>query len=390
MTLCDIKTTRRQPSWLPFGFVPRWRLAAALVVLAVLCGGAPIVEAADGELVIMAVDSSRLPEAQSASGQSAPRPVGEGAEEVAGEIARRGGLLGRPIRVAKEDDRCDAGEAAAIAERAVAQGVHLVIGHVCASGAIRAAEIYAAAGIVMIATGPRHPRLTGTLGRRGIHRLAGRDDRQADSIAALIAAKFPTARAAIVHDRSLQGRGMGEELRRSLTAAQVVPVLVASYTSGIKDHAVLVGELVAAKADLVVFPGQLFEASMILDQADRAGARVATAIGADVLAADDPPARLLGAVDSFLVMLPWPGAGAKEAEATMDATARRLAAVALEAWAAAAEDAGSVAAEAVIAALKGTARSTRIGPMHFDAKGDAVVPAFVPHVWARGRWQSSR
>ena len=393
MTLCDITTTRRQPSRLPFGFVG-WLLSRAFVALvgalAVLCGGPPRADAADANIVIMAVDSSRLPEAEGAGRQSAPRPVGEGVEEIVRDLERRGGLLGRRIRIAHEDDRCDAGEAAAIAARAVAQGAHLVVGHACSSGAIRAAEIYAAAGIVMIATGPRHPRLTGTAGRRGVLRLAGRDDRQADSIAALISTAFPAARAAVVHDRSLQGRGMAEELRRSLAAAQVTPVLVASYTAGIKDHAVLVGELAAAKADLVVFPGQPFEASMIVDQADRAGARVATAIGADVFAADTPAARLLGAVDTFLVMLPWPGVRGEEAEATMEGTARRLAAAAIEAWAAAAEDAGGIAADAVDAALKGSARATRMGPIRFDAKGDAMVPAFVPHVWAGGRWQSWR
>ena len=382
--------SRRQPSWLPFGFVRLWRHACALLVLCLLCGVAVTAQAADGDIVIMAVGSSRLPESEVTSRRIAPHPVGEGVEEAAGEIARRGGVLGRRIRIAREDDRCDAGEAVAIAARAVAQGVALVVGHVCTSGAIRASEIYAAAGVVMIATGPRHPRLTATAGRPGVHRLAGRDDRQADSIAALIATEFPLARVAIVHDRSLQGRGMAEELRRSLKAAQITPVLVASYTSGIKDHAALVGELASAKADLVVFPGQLFEASMILDQADRAGARVATAIGADVLAAEDPPARLLGAVDSFLVMLPWPGIRAEKAEAPVDTTARRLAAAALEVWAAAAEDAGSVAAEAVSAALKGPVRATRMGPIRFDAKGDAVVPAFVAHVWASGRWQSRR
>ena len=89
-------------------------------------------------------------------------------------------------------------------------------------------------------------------------------------------------------------------------------------------------------------------------------------------------------------VLPWPGARVDEAEATTEATARRLAAAALEAWAAAAEDARSVAAEAVTAALKGPARATRIGAIHFDAKGDAAVPAFVPHVWESGRWQSWR
>ncbi len=342
---------------------------------------------ADGELVIMAVDSSRMPEPDGRSNRIAPRPVGEGVEGVAGSLNQQGGLLGRRLRVVHENDVCESDEAAAIAARAVALGVDVVIGHVCPSGAIRAAETYAAAGILMIATGPRHPRLTAPNGRRGIHRLAGRDDRQADSIAALIADAFPAARLAIVHDRSLQGRGMAEEIRRSAVAAKMPPVLVAHYTSGMKDFTALIAELGAVRADLVVFPGQPFEASMMLDQANRAGTRITTAIGTDVLGAEAPPRRLLAAVDAFLVMLPWPSLSADGRAHSTEDVSRELAGAALEIWAAAITEAGDRASERVTAALRDRPYPTRLGAVRFDAKGDAVVPSYVPHTWRDGRWQ---
>jgi len=379
--------TGRQPSRLPFGFVALGVLGA-LVGAAMLAGRPAIAQVSNGDVVILAVDSSRIPEPDGAGHRVAPRPVGDGVEEVARDLNQRGGLLGRRVRVTHENDQCEAEEAAVIAARAVANGVSVVIGHPCSSGAIKAAALYAQAGILMIATGPRHPRLTSPVAHRGIFRLAGRDDRQDESIATLIAARFPTARAAIIHDRSVQGRGMAEEIRRSMIAAQVPPALVATYTSGIKDHAAIVSELAKAKADLVVFPGQSFEASMILDQADRAGARIATAIGTDVLAADRPPARLLAAVDAFLVMLPWPGTGEGAGGEKSESTAHELAAAALEVWAAAVVESGSLATDRITGVLEASAHPTRVGAVRFDAKGDAVVPSYLPHVWRDGRWQA--
>ena len=246
------------------------------------------------------------------------------------------------------------------------------------------------AGVVMIATGPRHPRLTGPNGRRGIFRLAGRDDRQAQSIAMLIAATYPAARMAIVHDHSLQGRGMADDIRRSAIAAKVAPLLVADYIAGTKDYAALVAQIIEAKIDLIVFPGQPLEASIILDQVRSAGGNIETAIGTDVLAADAPPARLLAATREFLVMLPWTGRefGLSLMPPNPPRPAEHLLAVAaIEIWTSAVVQVRSLDAESVSAALRKLGSMTAVGPVLFDDKGDAVVPSFLPHVWRDGRWQ---
>ncbi len=385
-------TNERQPSRLPFAFA--WWLGL-LAVAGIALALPAALRAQGGDIRVVAVDSIRLADPSSDGRPDVSRPVGDAIDDIARNINQRGGLLGRRLAVTYENDRCEADEAAAVAARAVDHGAHVVIGHVCSSGAIRAAAIYAQAGIVMIATGPRHPRLTGPTGRRGIFRLAGRDDRQAESIATLIAATFPAARMAIVHDQSLQGRGMADEVRRSAIAAKVAALLVAPYLTGTKDYAALVAEIVDAKIDLVVFSGQPLEASIILDQARGAGARIETAIGTDVFAADVPPARLLAATAEFIVMLPWPGlepgvgAGTGAGEVGPDG-AGKLAGAALEIWARAVNQARSLAVDDVVAVLASPAASTGAGMIRFDDKGDAVVPSFLPHVWRAGRWELRR
>jgi branched-chain amino acid transport system substrate-binding protein len=380
----------RQPSWLPFAL--RWWFCLLAFALFALASPAAV-RAQGDDIRVVAVDSIRRPDPQeAATQQSVPQPVAESVEKVAGDINRRGGLLGRQLAVVRENDRCEGDEAAAIARRAVGRGAHIVIGHACSSGAIRAAEIYAEAGVVMIATGPRHPRLTGPAGRRGIYRLAGRDDRQAESIATLIATAFPGARMAIIHSQSRQSRGMADEVRRSAIAANIPPALVATYAAGTKDYATLVGQMVEAKINLVVFSGQVLEASIILDQARGAGSRIDTAIGTDTMAEDAPPARLVAATREYLVMLPWPGqmpgvgAGTRPGDASPDGV-RLLAVAAAELWAKAVGHARSLALDGVVEAMKTPARATEVGTIRFDDKGDAVVPSFLPHVWREGRWQ---
>ena len=381
-------TNERQPSRLPF--VLRVVLSG-LVVACVALGGGAAVRGQDGDIRIVAVDSSRVAEADGPdAGKPVPLPIRDGVAEVVSAINEGGGLLGRRLTVVYENDRCEADEAARVASRSVEHGAHVVIGHICSSGAIRAAAIYAEAGVLMIATGPRHPRLTSPSGRRGVFRFAGRDDRQAQSIAMLIAARFPDARMAIVHDQSLQGRGMADEVRRSAIAAKVAPLVVAPYLTGTKDYAAVIAQLAEAKIDLVVFSGHALEASIILDQARDAGLRVETAIGTDTYAADAPPERLLAATREFLVMLPWSGQefGLSLTPPNPPRPAAHLLAIAaVEIWTSAVVHARSLDAESVSAVLRTLGSTTAAGPLLFDDNGDAVVPSFIPHVWREGRWQ---
>jgi branched-chain amino acid transport system substrate-binding protein len=389
-----LPTTRneRQPARLPF--VLLWRLVVLAVAFAVLVSPT-VVRAEADDIRVVAVDSIRFADLSANGASNSLHPVGDAIDDIARDINTRGGVLGRRLAVTHENDRCEGDEAAAVATRAVDIKAHVVIGHACSSGAIRAAAIYAMGGVVMIATGPRHPRLTSPAGRRGIYRLAGRDDRQAESIARLIATAFPAARTAIVHDQSLQGRGMADEIRRSAVAAKAAPLLVADYAAGTKDYAALVAQLVEAKIDLAVFSGQPLEASIILDQARGAGASIDTAVGIDTFAADAPPARLLAATRNFLVMLPWPGqvrdvsAGAGVGDDSSD-RAPTLAGAALEVWAQAVGKAGSLGLDGVAEVLKMPASAVGVGTIRFDDKGDAVVPSFLPHVWREGRWQIRR
>lgn len=396
MTLRDLETGR-QPWWLPFGF---WRLVVAAWAIAASGAGLdPLkAEVPTGDIVIMAVDSRHMPDPAGPDTQQPINfPIREGVEEIARDLNRRGGLLGRHLSVVHDNDQCDGDEAVAVAKRVIAKKVSVVIGHGCSSAAIRASAVYAEAGIIMIAAGPRHPRLTTPSGRRGIYRLAGRDDRQADSIVQLLASTFAGARTAVVHDESLQARGMADEIRRSLTATNAPPTLIASYPAGKRDYATIVAQIAAAKPDVVLFTGQPMEASIILDQAQSVGFRAATAVGTDVLAGEMPPARLLAATDMFLVMLPWPGMregpvsgsapfGREAQDTTRNAAERLLAGAGLELWAQAAARAGSVALDNVTVALRQPSPS-RAGTIHFDDRGDAAVPSFLPHVWRNGRWR---
>lgn len=385
-------TSGRQPLRLPSVF-SGWRVALAAVALACAPWASARAQTPDGEIRIVAVDSSwpRSLDDPDLS-KPLPHPLADAVEDAVATVNSYGGVLGRRLVVVRDNDECSSREAEVVAKRTVARKPHLVIGHACSGGAIRAATIYAEAEVLMIATGPRHPRLTAGAGRPGIFRLAGRDDRQADAIANLLARTFPAARVAIVHDSSLQSRGMADEIRRAAEAAKVAPVLVASYPSGIKDHAALVAQLIAAKSDLVIFPGQAFEASMILDQAHVAGARVRTVIGTDVLAANAPPKRLLAATGEFLVMLPWSGGEYADTLRPADAGALTpetlLAMAAVEFWTLAALEAKSLETGKVGAALRRIESRTMVGPLRFDEKGDAVVPSYVPHVWREGRWQA--
>ncbi len=143
----------------------------------------------------------------------APTPA---IERAAARLNAAGGIAGRPLRVVPFLEDCTRQGALAVAQSVATLKPDLVIGHLCRSAALAAAEIYAKAGILFIAPGVREPRLTMPPAGPLVFRLAGRDDRLAAETAAFVAERFPAMSVALIADRTLQASRLAVALAAAL------------------------------------------------------------------------------------------------------------------------------------------------------------------------------
>jgi len=302
---------------------------------------------------------------------------------------------GKPVRIVTADDQCDATGAIAAARALVAEGVSVVIGHVCSSAAMAAAPIYADARVPFISVGARNPKFTEERAGPTIFRLAGRSDQQAVEIASAIIARYPGQKAAIVNDTGPQSRDLADAVHRRLTTANYAVVHRESYQPGEKELTELVRRLKIAGSRIVFVPAQPHDLAIILAQM-RAQQYDAHVIGSDMLAvpAVIPAADLAG--DALTVMLSWvpmPTGVAAAKVGPLLQLAREARAVALqsyaavEVWAKAMKHAGSTDVAKVTAALAGQEFDTVIGRFRFNERGDATIPSYALHVWRNGMWQ---
>ena len=87
--------------------------------------------------------------------------------------------MGRSCHHGREPphDYCDPDQAVAAANKLIAEGVDVVIGHVCSGATIAAFKLYAQAGILMMTNTATNPLLTEE-GFAHVFRFCGRDDQQ--------------------------------------------------------------------------------------------------------------------------------------------------------------------------------------------------------------------
>jgi branched-chain amino acid transport system substrate-binding protein len=137
-----------------------WACGALLAVLAGACGGSDNVaeerarraREGEGDLLIAAAWSWSV---------RSEGLYGEGLDLAVQQINARGGVLGRPLRVVREDDHESVNEGRAIAQRlANNPEVVAVIGHLGSHISIPAAPIYESAGLLMLTPASTSPELT--------------------------------------------------------------------------------------------------------------------------------------------------------------------------------------------------------------------------------------
>lgn len=317
-----------------------------------------------------------------------------GADLALRELNQRGGVLGEPLVAVVADDFCDPEQALAAANKLVAEGVAVAVGHQCSGAAIPASAIYEDAGIVFITPAATNPLLTES-GLRYTFRICGRDDVQGAMIAEHLAKAWRDASIAIVHDGQTYGRGIAEEAKRQLEERGIEPALFEQVQPGQTEFSKLVAALERHGIGIVFYGGYTAEAGLLARQAK---ARL-TALGfvvPDGVATDDFPLIAGDAAEGILMTSVMDAAG--QAAAADAVAAFRAAGIepsgselyayaAVQVWAHAVEQSGTTDAARIAELLRNEQFESVLGRIGFDTKGDVYgYEPFSWYIWTDGKY----
>ncbi len=304
----------------------------------------------------------------------------------------KGGLGGEQITLVSADDACDNMKAEEAAQKLIAAHVDVVIGHFCSNPSLVGAKLYEKAGITIIAPTAVLPAFTESA-LANVVRISTRYDAQGRFAAARILAKRPNAKLALVDDGTAQ---MKEITASFVTTYAKAFAISASITPDQKDFADLVAKMKAANIDTLYIAAAATDAGCLTAQA-QAAALPLKRYGPDTLLADQFWEASGPAGEGTLVSFP--------SDPTLSRPAKALAAdmkllgeapdgPALASYAASqlyfsAAGGRSHSGLGIAAALKsGDSFETILGPMSFDAKGDAQALRFSWFSWNNGVYQT--
>jgi branched-chain amino acid transport system substrate-binding protein len=317
-----------------------------------------------------------------------------GAETAAAAINDAGGVNGRKIKIAVEDDSCDPKQAVAVANRIVGQQIKYVDGHACSGSSIPAADVYADNGVLMMSPASSNPVLT-EKGHSTIMRLYPRDDRQGEFIAPWIAEKYKGKKIAILHDKSAYGKGLAQVVKDKLNAAGVTEVLFEGINPGEKDYTAIITKLKNAGAEFVYFGGYHTEAGLMLRQAADQSYKLNLMTG-DSIATSEFWQISGPAGEGTLFTFPTdPRRSPNAAKALEQFKAQGFdpegftlfSYGVIQAIAEGIKRAGSDDPKAIAKALEdGKPVETVMGPVRFDKKGDVLDPSYDINVWSAGKY----
>jgi branched-chain amino acid transport system substrate-binding protein len=316
-----------------------------------------------------------------------------GAEMAVADINAAGGVLGQQVRLIAVDDFCDPGQAVAAAQKLVADGVVLVVGHYCSGASIPASKVYEAAGVLQISPGSTNPLLT-EQGRANVFRVIGRDDVQGFVAGNYLADHWGDKRIAILHDNSTYGKGLADETKKQLNKRGVTEAVYNAYTPGKDDYSAEIAQLQAAGIAALYVGGYHSEVALIA-RAARDRDYTIQLISGDALATEEFALIAGSAAEGTLFTFPADPRRNPQAAAVVErfraenfepAGYTLLSYCAVQVWAQAIGKASSLEPKAVIAALHEQQFDSVIGRVDFDEKGDLTNQSWVWYVWRGGEY----
>ena len=316
--------------------------------------------------------------------QTLGQEIKAGAQRAVADINAAGGIGGEMLKLDVADDVCRSDNAAAAATKAAARGDVFVVGHVCAAEGDAAATVYADKGLLAITPAITANDFTDHRPGPSILRLAARDDGQGAAAGAFLAKTYGRKRIAIVNDGSPYGKALAEAVVAGLNAAGVKEARSDSFEPGAKDHAGLVDVMIDDGIGVLYVAGYDGDAALIARAVKSRGADIVL-VGGDALgtaefgtAAGDAATGTL--ITSFTDWRSGKPAAAIAAALRADGIEPRgfvlPAYAAVQLFAAARGATGSSAGGELAGWLGSHSVDTVLGPVTFDAKGDAKLPFY--------------
>lgn len=317
-----------------------------------------------------------------------------GVKRAIGEINATGGLLGQKLTYSIVDDACDADQAEAAAYRIVDERPAVVIGHYCSACSIRAAPVYAKAGIVQISPTSTNPRLT-EIGLSSVFRMVGRDDNQGRTAVSRLVAVWPHGRIAVLDDGGTYGKGLADVVREGLKAHGINPVLSESFQPGAQTYSAIVRRMKTASVQAVFIGAYDLDIAVIAREVAAAGLHLTILAGDALVAPSFWDAAGKAGENLIFTFSPSP-LDLPAGRALIEAAHRDgvefsgqtvLAYAAVEVWAEAVRKAGSFDTAVVAATLHTNRFASTIGPVQFDQHGDVLG---MPGEWLWYRWKAGK
>jgi branched-chain amino acid transport system substrate-binding protein len=315
-----------------------------------------------------------------------------GVEQAIEDINAAGGILGQKITLSVGDDVSDPKQGVSVANKFVADGVKLVVGHFNSGVTMPASEVYAENGIVMVSPSATNPKIT-ERGLWNVFRTCGRDDQQGAVAAKYIVDNLKGKKVAVVHDKTTYGQGLADETKKAMNAAGVREVLYEGINTGEKDFSALVSKLKSAGAEIVYWGGLHTEGGLIVRQMRDQGLNAVLMSGDGITSDEFATIGGPGVEGTLMTFPPDPQKRPEAAAIIKKFEARKFkpeaytlySYAAVEIVAEAAKRSNSLDPKKIAEEMKkGAAFKTVIGDISFDKKGDITRPDYVMYTWKKG------
>lgn len=200
----------------------------------------------------------------------------------ADEINELGGINGKHVELIVCNDKAQVSSALDCANKFAKAGVAGVIGHLTSQASIEASKIYVEHGIVQISPASTHPWLTERPGARGfVFRTIGRDDKQAELIAALIKGLKAThpLKVTIFNNNTLYGATLATLVENEINKSAIDKVVEIKAIEENKNQ--YHGEVASIESHVLVFVGEYGAAAQIVKELALSNKANVIFIGAD-------------------------------------------------------------------------------------------------------------